>query len=202
MFTRDSGYHIVAQIAVGALYGFYTGLIPLVAVNVTGWTAPEVSGLTGSATLLAGIMGVFLFGVIADRLGTRPTTILAFCLMAGSSLVFLLFQTSWADGRTIQIAAFVYFPLYTMVQIAICASAMKVCSLKVAATQFTLFMALANLGITLASVALGPLEALGGYGAIVIAMIVVAGVGASAMFVFNESRMKALVGGELEAVAA
>ncbi len=202
MVTRDAGLLAVAQIATGLLYGFYVGAMPLIAIRIGGWDDAEFSALSGSANLLAGILGVVVIGFIADRLGSRPTTLLAFGLMGGAAAIYWMARPVWAADLAIQIAALAFLSLYTLAQIAICASAMKVCSLKVAATQFTLFMAIANLGITLASASLGPIEALGGYPAVLAAMILVAAVGAGAIYLFNENAMKQRVLDEIDGAAA
>lgn len=191
MISRDSGYHIVAQISQGTIYGLYVGVMPLIATNVAGWTDSEFSGLTGTATLAAGLLGVSVFGMTADRLGSRPTTILCAALLGVLVILFWFAEPYWGESLSIKTAAFAFLSLFLCLQIAICASAMKICSLKVAATQFTLFMALANLGITLGSAFLGPLEALGGYHAILVAMLIMALICGIAMFMFNEDAMKA-----------
>ena len=191
MSSRDSRYHIVAQISQGTIYGLYVGVMPLIATNLAGWTDSEFSGLTGTATLAAGLLGVSVFGMTADRLGSRPTTILSAALLGVLVILFWFAEPYWGESLSIKIAAFAFLSLFLCLQIAICASAMKICSLKVAATQFTLFMALANLGITLGSAFLGPLEALGGYHAILVAMLIMALICGAAMFMFNEDAMKA-----------
>jgi len=123
-------------------------------------------------------------------------------VMGGAAAIYWMARPVWAADLAIQIAALAFLSLYTLAQIAICASAMKVCSLKVAATQFTLFMAIANLGITLASASLGPIEALGGYPAVLAAMILVAALGAGAIYLFNENAMKQRVLDEIDGAAA
>lgn len=190
MFTRDSGYHAVAQISVGAIYGFFVGVMPLIAVNVGGWTDAEFSGLSGLANLVAGILGVCIFGFVVDKLGSRKATIIGGCLIAALSGLFWLAKPAWEASHIIKTATLIYTSMYVALQIAICASAMKICSLKVAATQFTLFMALANLGIVIASAALGPLEASGGYGAILAAIIFCGITCAGAMCLFNEEAIR------------
>lgn len=202
MTTRDTGLLAVAQISSGLLYGFYIALMPLIAVNVSGWTDTAFSALSGSANLLAGVLGVLVFGITADKLGSRRATIVGFGVVGSAIALYLMARPVWGAAIMVQTAALVYLSLYMLVQVSICASAMKVCSLKVAATQFTLFMAIANLGITLASATLGALTALGGYPAVLIAMIAIAGMGGGAMYLFNEAKLKQRVLDELEGPAA
>lgn len=199
MFTRDAMLHVVAQFCVGALYGLYTGAMPLIATNVAGWNDADFSGLSGAGNLLAGILGVVVFGALSDKLGTRRSTVLSFLVTALVAGAFLLARPYWHLGITIHTAVFVYLSLTVWSQVGACASAMKICSLKAAATQFTLFMALSNLGITVASATLGLLDALGGYNAMIIAIIAVSFVGAAAMHIFNESKMQQRVMAEAAA---
>lgn len=202
MFTRDSGLHALAQVANGALYGLYVGVMPLIAINFAGWTDAEFSGLSGSANLLSGILGVAVFGLLSDYLGTRRSTVLTFILFGMVTLAFWIAKPYWGLDITIKLAAFIYLSLIVWTQVSICASAMKICSLKAAATQFTLFMAIANLGITLGSLALGGLDAIGGYNAIIAAIVIVAIIGGIAMSLFNEDKMKQHVLDELAAAQA
>ena len=193
MLSRDCAYHVVAQVSQGAIYGLYIGVMPLIATNIAGWSDAEFSGLTGSATLIAGLLGICVFGVVADKLGSRPTTIVGTVLLGSLTMLFWYMAPHWDADLTIKVSAITFMSTFLGLQIAICASAMKICSPKVAATQFTLLMALANFGITLASAALGMLEAIGGYQAILAAMVVMALICGTAMFLFNEKAMKARV---------
>ncbi len=202
MVTRDTGLLALAQVSSGLLYGFFIGVMPLIAVNIGGWTDTEFSALSGTANLLSGILGVLVFGIVADKLGSRQATIIGFCLVGGAVALYLMVQPAWGAAIMVQAASLGFLSLYLLVQVAICASTMKVCSLKVAATQFTLFMAISNLGITVASAALGPVTTLGGYPAVLAAMIAIAGIGAGAMYFFNEVKLKQRVIEEIEGAAA
>ncbi len=202
MVTRDTGLLALAQVSSGLLYGFYIGTMPLIAVGIGGWTDTEFSALSGTANLLAGVLGVLVIGIVADKLGSRQATIIGFGVVGGAVALYLMVQPAWGAAVMVQTAALGFLSLHMLVQVAICASAMKVCSLKVAATQFTLFMAISNLGITLASAALGPVTTLGGYPAVLAVMIAIAGIGGGAMYLFNETKLKQRVLDEIDGVAA
>lgn len=188
MLHRDSLLLTAVLLFQGCLYGFYLGLMPVIAVNEAGWSDAEFSGLSGAASLVAGLLGIGIFGFIADRFGTRQTALYGMLAMTGLLGVFWIFQSAWADANLIRAAAFIFLSLYTCIQISNCASAMKGCSLKVAATQFTLFMAIANLGMTLATAAFGPLQTIGGHNAVLTAMIIVGLCCAGAIYLINEAR--------------
>ncbi|MCA8901075.1 MAG: MFS transporter [Hyphomonas sp.] len=190
MFTRDSLLHVVAQFCVGALYGLYAGAMPLIATNVAGWSDADFSGLSGAGNFIAGILGIVVFGVLSDVLGTRTSTILSFLATAVFAGAYLFARPYWHLGISVQAAVIVYLALTVWSQVGSAASAMKICSLKAAATQFTLFMALSNLGITVSSATLGLLDAIGGYQAMLVAIIATSLVGAGAMYLFNERRMQ------------
>jgi PAT family beta-lactamase induction signal transducer AmpG len=202
MVRRDTGLLVVALVSIGLLDGFFLATMPLIATDIAGWTDAEYSALSGTGNLLAGVLGVFVFGFLADKLGTRPATMLGFCLLGTGIAFYLMRQLAWSSAIMVQAATLGFLSLFTLTSIAICASAMKVCSLKVAATQFTLFMAISNLGITLASAAFGLVTALGGYPAVLAVMIVIAGIGAGAMYLFNEARLKQRVLDEIDGAVA
>lgn len=186
MISRDCAYHVIAQISMGAVYGFFIGVMPLIAMNMGGWTDAGFSTLSGLANLVAGALGVCVFGYMADKIGSRITTIAGACVLSTLTGVFWLFKPVWDASLTIQTATIILASVLIAVRVAICASAMRICSPKVAATQFTLFLALTNLGITASSAMLGPLEAIGGYDAILAALIVAGLTCAGAMYRCNE----------------
>ena len=76
-------------------------------------------------------------------------------------------------------------PLSYLCTICLAAIGMRLCAPAVAATQFTLYMATSNLGRTLASASIGPLDALGGVPANVAALGATAFAGAALIWMLS-----------------
>ena len=126
----------------------------------------------GRANLAAGLMGVFVFGFLTEWIGARHSFVAAMTAMAVAAAVFLRLLPL-AHGPTLLIVAiFVFLALDNMRTVASSAWAMRLCVPAVAATQFSLMMAVANLGISAASASLGMLDRLGGVPAMLVALAV------------------------------
>ena len=118
---------------------------PLFAVNELGIEAQVFSQAYGVLAGIAAVLGL-LIGILVDRIGAKA--ILVSAMLGGSGLVltFSLLPQQW-DNMALVVPAFaalVFFVHATFVgSIALC---MTICSVKVAATQFAVYMALSNLG--------------------------------------------------------
>jgi hypothetical protein len=67
-----------------------------------------------------------------------------------------------------------FYTLFVLYTISVFASAMQLCWKRVAATQFTLYMAMSNLGLSVGAALLGPLTARFSYPTVILAFVVCA----------------------------
>jgi PAT family beta-lactamase induction signal transducer AmpG len=72
-------------------------------------------------------------------------------------------SSRWADPDLLIAFIIGWVVLDVLIKVALLPIAMRLCDLTVGATQFAIYMAVANLGITVASALLPGLYALGGY---------------------------------------
>ena len=84
----------------------------------------------------------------------------------------LIVQGHWTNPVFFIAAIFMLNALNVLRGVAAGSLAMRLCTPAIAATQFAVFMALLNLGRSLASASLGWIDSLGGIPAMFIAMIV------------------------------
>lgn len=119
--------------------------------------------------MVAGLAGGLVFGLLAGRWGARRMFIASALLAAAFAAVMLV-----APGSPVPFIAaiFVFNSLTVLRSVTAGSLAMRLCSPAVAATQFAVFMAILNLGRTLAGASLGWLDSLGGIPAMYGAMIV------------------------------
>lgn len=172
MFTRQTLILVPALVAVVAAWGIFLGLAPLFAANVLGWDKAIYSGWSGQASLVAGFAGALIFGGAAARLGARRMFIVSALLAAAAAGAMLSLQGHWTNPVYFIVAIFMFNAVTVLRSVTAGSLAMRLCTPAIAATQFAVFMAILNLGRTLASASLGWLDSLGGIPAMFTAMVV------------------------------
>lgn len=172
MFTRQTLLLIPAFIFVVAAWGIFLGLAPLFAVNVLDWEKATYSGWSSQAMLFSGVIALVFFGLAAERWGARRMFIVAALMTAACALAILGLQAHWTNPALFITVIFAFSALLLLRSVSAGSLAMRLCTPAIAATQFAVFMAILNLGRTLASASLGWLDSLGGIPAMYTAMIV------------------------------
>lgn len=127
--------------------GLIDAILPVFTVQQLGWTDAHFSNVFGATTLVAGILGMFVAGAMIDIFGKiRMMVLYAFGLIA--LLLVMSFFTHYWTSKIFIIGFFVgFYTLDAFMTIAVFAIAMHLCWKRVAATQFTLYMAISNLGL-------------------------------------------------------
>ncbi|MEY4268928.1 MAG: hypothetical protein RLZZ58_144 [Pseudomonadota bacterium] len=172
MFQRQALLTLGAFFFAGAVSGLTVALGPIYSVQVLGWEKNVYSGWASQSNLVAGILGLLLFGFIAERLGARRVFILSMVIMITLALAMLMLQPLWANGLILIGFIFVSRSLHTLRSVASGTMGMTLCTPAIAASQFTLFMACINFGNMSAAASLGWLDRLGGIPAMFVAMAV------------------------------
>lgn len=179
MSERHTLIFLPAMFLCGAAYGLFTGWAPLFATNVVGWDDDIYANWSGQANLLAGIAGALAFGFLAERWGARRVFTCSHMLTAVAAVALILVLPMEAVPTILITAIFAFTALQVLQQVTSSAVAMRCCAPAVAATQFSLFMAVNNLGISLSSASLGMLDRWGGMQAMVLALVAVGLLGAA-----------------------
>ncbi len=140
--------------------GLIDSLLPIFTVQKLGWTNEQYSHVFGIANLISGTAGMFIGGALTDLLG--KIRMMSFYILGLMTAVgaFAFFNHLWLREEFIVGFIIAFYILLTFNTIAIFASAMKLCSKRIAATQFTLYMAVSNLGLAFGSGLIGPLKQL------------------------------------------
>jgi len=188
MFNRDTLTVLPAIFLNGAACGLFVGLAPLFAANILGWENDTYANWSAQANLAAGIVGALLFGFMAERWGAKRMFILFHLAIAMAAITVLSLYANWALPVIFVIAIFVFAGLLVLGSVTMSAIAIRRCVPAVAATQFSMFMAISNLGISGASASLGFLDSIGGIPAMFVALILTGSVGAMFVFVAKVGR--------------
>ncbi|MYD99634.1 MAG: MFS transporter [Gammaproteobacteria bacterium] len=132
--------------------GIATAVFPKFAVDVVGLTGEDYSHYVGVLAIVSAVAGVIL-GPLIDRSGARRFLLIA--LVAGS-LVHVgvgLLSGFWQDPWFVAAAALLVYIASQLIFISIIALFMNLCWTAVAATQFSVYMALANVSRTIGGMA-------------------------------------------------
>ena len=132
--------------------GIAVAVFPAFATNEIGLTAAQYSQFSSTLGLVAALVGVAL-GPLIDRQGAKR--FLMFSLVAGAAchVAAGLFSELWQDTYVVIALAFLASVAGQLVFVAIIALFMNLCWTAVAATQFSVYMALANVSRTVGGLA-------------------------------------------------
>jgi len=138
--------------------GLIDTLLPVFTVQKLGWADTHYSQIFAMANLISGIFGMLVGGFLVDYFGkVRMMTIylsLLISLMAGMFFLKIYWQNE------VLMTGFIisFYILLTSTTIAIFAAAMQLCWKRISATQFTLYMAISNLGLAAGAALMGQLK--------------------------------------------
>ncbi|NJS15210.1 MAG: MFS transporter [Sphingopyxis sp.] len=96
MFTRQTLILMPAMVAVCGATGIFLGLAPLFSANILDWEKSTYSGWASTASLVAGLAAIILFGHAASWLGARRSFILCAAATAAIALSMLVLKAEWS----------------------------------------------------------------------------------------------------------
>ncbi len=140
-------------------YNYIETLLSIFTVQELGWTNVSYSQYYSSATLIGGISGMIIGGYLIDKFGKKRMMGLYFIGMVMITAALSYFKIYWVNTTFIYSYMIMYNMLYTFSCIGIFAIAMQCCWKKVSASQFTLYMTIANLGRIALAALIGPIKA-------------------------------------------
>ena len=148
---------VVALLATAA-----SGLLSPIATNLfvadLGWSQEEYGAATGGAAVFAGLAGAVLGGFLADLVGPRRIFATCSLILAALFAVFGLGDVFWENRTLVWTYLIFESALAGCLNAAFFAICFGVCRPSIAATQFTAYMALMNLGVSGVYMLSGPLE--------------------------------------------
>ena len=177
LWTRVSLIVMAIMIFDGFIGGYGHALMPIAAIKLFGFTTPQwsqhvaVMGLAGAATAL-------VLGPMIDRFGAKRMLVLTISLVALHAFLLAETQYLWENATYVKVMLAVWVLLGPVTMVCMIALAMTICSSSISATQFAVYMSLANLGASAGSKTYGVIAEQTSYveaylllGAITVAMI-------------------------------
>jgi PAT family beta-lactamase induction signal transducer AmpG len=145
LWSRVSLILMTIMLFDGFVDGYGRAVMPIAAVNLFGFTTPEwsqlvaVMGLGGAAVALA-------LGPMIDRFGAKRMLILTVSLVAIHAFLLAETQYLWENTTYVKVMLSAWVLLGPVTMVCMIALAMAICSSATSATQFAIYMSLANLG--------------------------------------------------------
>ncbi|WP_323788550.1 MFS transporter [Psychroserpens sp.] len=155
---RSSLIFIVISFISGILFGLMDTIFPIFTIQELGWTNTDFSQLYSIINVVGGIFGMFVGGYLVDYFGKIKMLTIYLSLATVIILIFAFTTGFWTNITFICGFIFIYYVLNIFLSIGIFASGMQLCWKTVAATQFTLYMAVSNMGRASGSALLGVLK--------------------------------------------
>lgn len=157
-FRRRSSI-VAAVLSIAVLLGSQAlvAVLTVLLVKKLGWKQEEYGQMMGGLPLFIGLGGSVAGGWLADKLGHKVMVALASAALGGVFLGFGLLDAWWPDPDFILGFVCARDLCYGMLSASLFALLMGVSWPAVAASQFTAYMALLNLGRTLGSKLAGPI---------------------------------------------
>jgi PAT family beta-lactamase induction signal transducer AmpG len=129
----------------GLIHGYGHALMPIAAVKLFGYTTPQWSQLVAMMGL-AGAAAALAFGPLIDRFGAKRMLLLTVSLVALHAFLLAETQYLWQDTLYVKFMLSAWILLGPVTMVCMIALAMAICSSVNSATQFAIYMSLANLG--------------------------------------------------------
>ena len=145
LWTRASLVVMAIMLVDGLISGYGHALMPVAAVKVFGFTSSQWSQLVA----LMGLIGAGLtlgFGPMIDRFGSKRMLILTISLVGVHAFLLAQTQFLWTDTTYVKVMLSIWVVMLPVVMVCVIALGMSVCSSSCSATQFAIYMSVANLG--------------------------------------------------------
>jgi len=177
LWSRVSLILMAIMLFDGFIDGYGRALMPIAAINLFGFTTPEWSQLV-AVMGLGGAAVALVMGPMIDRFGAKRMLVLTVSLVAVHAFLLAETQYLWENSTYVKVMLAAWVLLGPVTMVCMIALAMAICSSATSATQFAIYMSLANLGSSAGSKTYGLIAEQTSYveaylllGAITVAMI-------------------------------
>lgn len=142
----------------GIAFSFMLTLLPIFTVQELGWTDQEYSQVYAVASLLGGLGGMFIGGALLDLFGKVRMLSVYFILLIVLTAAMAYAKIYWGNDSLVKGFMVLFAALYVFASVGIIAMSMQFSWKKVAASQFTLYMAIFNMGYATGPGLIGPIR--------------------------------------------
>ena len=154
LWSRLSLIVIAIVFSDGLVSGYGNALTPIAAIKLFGFTTEQWSQLAASMGLVGALASLGL-GPLIDRFGAKRMLVFVIMLVAAHTFTLAATQHYWEDTTYVRVMMSIWVLLGPITMVCVIALAMAICSAQVSATQFAIYMSIANLGASLGSATYG-----------------------------------------------
>jgi PAT family beta-lactamase induction signal transducer AmpG len=129
----------------GLIYGYGQALMPIAAVNLFGYTAPQWSQLVAMMGLIGAVLALAV-GPAIDRMGAKRMLLLVIALLGTHAFLLAQTQHLWQNTLYVRTMLSIWVMMLPLVMVSSLALAMAICKSVNSATQFAIYMSCANFG--------------------------------------------------------
>lgn len=129
----------------GLVYGYGQALMPIAAVKLFGYTTAQWSQLVATMGLLGAVLALSI-GPLIDRMGAKRMMLLAASMLCIHALLIAQTQHLWQNSLYVRAMLSIWVMMLPVVMVTALALAMAICKSVNSATQFAIYMSVANLG--------------------------------------------------------
>ena len=147
LWNRRSSVLMIIMFFDGLVYGYGQAMMPIAAVQLFGYTTAQWSSLVATMGLVGAGLAL-VFGPLIDRAGAKTMLIITAVLLGAHALALAQTQALWQDTTYVRVMLSLYVMLLPLVMVSSLALAMALCQSTVSATQFAIYMSMANIGHT------------------------------------------------------
>ncbi len=145
LWTRVSLVLMVIMFFDGLIGGYGHALMPIAAVNLFGFTSAEWSQLVALMGLVGAAVALGL-GPLIDRFGAKSMLFVTTLVVALHAFLLAETQFLWEDTLYVKVMLSLWVMMNPVTMVCMIALAMAICSSGNSATQFAIYMSIANLG--------------------------------------------------------
>ncbi len=140
----------------GVVTGYGEALMPIAAVKLFSFTTTEWSHLVAMMGL-TGAFAALALGPLIDRFGARTMLLLTIGVVCAHAFLLAGTQHLWTNSTYVLFMLSAYVLMQPVTMVCVIALAMSICSTRISATQFAVYMSMANLGHSAGSKIFGSL---------------------------------------------
>ncbi|MDH4047713.1 MAG: MFS transporter [Gammaproteobacteria bacterium] len=150
LWARASVIVLIVMFFDGLVYGFGQALMPIAAIKLFGYTTPQWSQLVAVMGLIGAVIALAL-GPLIDRFGAKRLLIVTISLLGLHAFLLAQTQHLWENTTYVRVMLSIWIMMVPVVMVSVIALAMAICSSSISATQFAIYMSVANLGHSVGS---------------------------------------------------